>query len=210
VKDISVILLERGIEELEQQKNSAVRAAAKPFDDKILLLRQGIAKLENKELPTVIVDTNVVAHTYKGSKRGRKARITTSFVYPKNGTVLSKLLYVIKEAGRFLTIGEIANCVKVYEPNVSADLIKMRFGKHIDKYKKLGHLVSYVVGSRRNTVYGLPTWYSEGKPSPGREHDPDALIDKITIGVVKQGYTVDGEQAEYEATKTYYQGMYGK
>lgn len=178
MKSISVIALEQVIEQLEQQKKSAMNAAAKPFNDKIASIRMDIAKLEGTEINSTVSEKR----PYSGAKRGRKPAIAStiqSFVYPLKGTVISKLLYSIKELGRFATIAEIATVIKTYEPHMPFEFIKDKFGKHIDKYRTRGYIVSYRIGSKRNTVYGLPAWLKDGKAIEGREHDPDALIDKV-------------------------------
>lgn len=175
MKSISIIALEKAIEELEQRKTAAVRSAAKPYDDKIADLRKDIAILSGVEVPQSLTFSQPV---YK-KKRGRKPKLYHSLVYPIKGTIIARLLYTIKEIGRFATINEIATIVHTYEPAMSNDSIKEKFGKHINKYKDKGLLISYKIGSRRNTVYGLPEWFENGKPLIERQHDVNALIDKV-------------------------------
>jgi hypothetical protein len=176
MKNVAIIALLRAREEFIEQKNAAVRRAAKPFDDKIADIDAAIAKIDDKELPQPLSKP-----AYTGAKRGRKPKVIHSLAYPFNGSVLTKLLYVIKDAGRFVNIREIAGMVKTFEPNVNEEIIKLRFGKHIDKYKKLGRIVSYQVGTKRNTVYGFPQWLKDGKVLSGREHNNDTLIDPVPI-----------------------------
>lgn len=176
MKSISIIALEKAIEELEQRKTAAVRSAAKPYDDKIAALRKDISILSGAAQEPALIYSQPV---YKGAKRGRKPQLYNSLIYPNKGTVVSKLIYTIKEIGRFATIGEIAVLINMYEPAMNKDFIKEKFGKHINKYKDKGLLLSYKIGSRRNTVYGLPEWFVDGKPLPERQHDKNALIDKV-------------------------------
>lgn len=181
MKNIAVIALENALDEVIQQKNIAVRDAAKPFDNKIAELRAAIAKLQNNDIDSEnsIAEHLTLTYKYPTAKRGRKPKFINSLIYPTKGTILSKLLYVIREAGRFVTIREIASSVKVYEPNINEDVIKERFGKHIDKFKRARKIVSYRIGSRRNVLYGLPEWMKDDKVIPGREHNPEALIDPV-------------------------------
>jgi hypothetical protein len=83
---------------------------------------------------------------------------------------------VLKVANRFVSISEIAQLIKRYEPNANEALIKTSFGKHTAKYKAKELIHTYSVGSFRNTVYGLPEWIDqEGKALPEYKHSSTAF-----------------------------------
>ena len=90
--------------------------------------------------------------------------------YPKEGTILEKMSFVINEPKRFLNIHEIANLIKKYEPSQNADDIKPRFSKHINKFRAQGRIVSYHDKATNNVYYGLPEYMKQGKALKGHEH----------------------------------------
>jgi len=88
--------------------------------------------------------------------------------YPKEGTILARLSFVIGGAKRFLSIQEVAERIKKHEPSQAIEGLKRRFSKHIDKFRKQGAIVSYQADNR--TYYGLPSYMEGGKAKKGHEH----------------------------------------
>jgi len=176
--NIAISALLRTKDEVIHQRNEAVRSAAKPYDTQLSELDLALNKLT--DTPTLAPISTPPVDIVKGNKR----KVYNSLVYPLHGTVLAKLLFIIKEVGRFITISEIAAFAKTYE-NISEIVIKDRFSKHMNKYKNQGIIYSYQVGSRRNMVYGLPEWVKshDGKEmvSEYYKHNEDALIDRANL-----------------------------
>lgn len=171
----AILAIDREIERTQQEQDEAVKNAARPFIQKIADLRVS-RELLQKELG----DNEQPIKLYTGKKRGRKPKLQISLSYPLQGTVLQKLSYVLNEIARFATIREIASMVMMFEPKMQEAIIKERFSKHITKFRFKGYIVSYKIGSQRNTVYGFPKWLDENKkPLEGREPDTTVLIDKF-------------------------------
>lgn len=149
-------------------RNDAIKAAVKPFDEEIAEYDAVINQIKNG----FTNDGKSAAIGGKwGSipkKRGRKPKEIKEGVYPIDEAIHLKFRYILKDAKHFLSIREVAERVKLYEPAENEVLIKHRFGKHIDKFKAKGYLCSY--GSGLNTFYGLPEWLKEnGDIKPGFE-----------------------------------------
>jgi hypothetical protein len=174
---VAISALQREIDRLERERDEAVKKAIKevsqPFTVEITDLRASITQLKGEELSVQI------SKPYSGRKRGRKPKLGNSYGYPKEGAILFKLIYILKHLGRFSTIKEIADYAKTYEPPMPIELLREKFTKHTYKYKLKGFIDSYQIRTKRNTVYGLPQWIIDGKVVEGREHDPEALIDKL-------------------------------
>jgi FtsZ-interacting cell division protein YlmF len=92
--------------------------------------------------------------------------------YPKEGTILEKMTFVINEPKRFLNIQEIADLIKKHEPSLKPEDIKPRFGKHINKFREQGRIVSYHDKASNSVYYGLPAYIKDGKAVKGHEHTP--------------------------------------
>jgi hypothetical protein len=90
--------------------------------------------------------------------------------YPAKGTILEKMAFVLKQSGRFMSIGQIAEQVKKHEPAHSLDGLKRRFSKHLNKFKAAGRIVSYAVQATNKMYYGLPEYMEGGKSKKANEH----------------------------------------
>lgn len=192
-RDIVIAALMRQQQEQEQLMAIAIDNVAKPYRENIAKIQ--LAMKQYKELNNIGIDhddikpSNVIPikvtektyNAYVGKKRGRKTvnRFIEHVAYPLDGTIWEKFVFVIKKAGRFISMAEVAKLVKEFEPHLSEIAIKEKFGKHTAKFKDRGYITSVQVnGNQLNTFYGLPEWLIEGKIAEGRGYSMDAVLYK--------------------------------
>jgi hypothetical protein len=194
----AVALIRSAKEAALKNRALAVSKAAKPFDEEIgaydKALRQlgaapaakaktakkAPAKKKTAPKKKAAAPAKPKAAPAKKAAPKKKAAVKTPVkkapaapgTYPKAGTVQEKMSFVIGEAKRFLSIQEVAESIKKHEPAAGAlDLIKRRFGKHIDKFRQQGKIVSYLDEPTGKVYYGLPAYLKEGKAVKGHEHE---------------------------------------
>ena len=142
------------------QRNEAMRIAAAPFNKDLEQIDYSLQQL--KDLDKDIEEPEVTIKEIK--RRGRKkvdiATIQNFDMYPFEGTIIERFLYVLKEAKKVLSMAQIAHKVFQYEGNTPLDIVKERFGKHTAKYQTYGYIK--VIGkNKRNIFYGLPEWFDK-------------------------------------------------
>jgi FtsZ-interacting cell division protein YlmF len=138
-------------------KKPAPKKAAKKVGPKKAAKKAAPKKIAKKAAPKKAAAKKTAAPPIPGS-------------YPKEGTVLEKMTFVINGPKRFLNIQEIADLIKKHEPSLKPEDIKPRFGKHINKFREQGRIVSFLDKATNTVYYGLPGYMKEGKAVPGHEH----------------------------------------
>jgi hypothetical protein len=161
--DVVIEILEREREDVLKQRNDAMKIAAEPFNIRIAAIEDGIQQRKEALRNQKPLDSSL--NEYIKKRKSRKCPAIVDFeVYPLEGSVIDRFRYILKEAKRFLHIREVAEMVKQYEPNEDVTLIKNRFGKHVDKFKAAGLLVTF--GKGHTLYYGLPDWIEAGSVKP--------------------------------------------
>lgn len=165
--------LENRRNELISLRNEAMRRAAAPINVEIEDIDFSIAQLRALEAKDVFNDADQdrpqeIKERKRGNQRKRIDHNAIEFkVYPFEDSVISKFRYVLKEANRFLSMPQVAQRVKEYEPKEKIEDIIIRFGKHAAKYERQGFIKS--MGAGKAKKYGLPAWYKDGILERGHE-----------------------------------------
>jgi hypothetical protein len=165
-------LIKRAKETAEKNRAAAIRNTSKLFDDSIAGYEAAIKQLtfsaanaknaapQKVTLRKKIIAKNKVAPSKKSIK---KSASLVPGSYPKDGTILEKLIFFISESKRFISIREIAEQFKKREPNSKPEEIKRRFSKHMNKFRQQGKIVSYNDSKTSRVYYGLPAYIKNGK-----------------------------------------------
>lgn len=109
-----------------------------------------------------------------------KATINTRAIkdgYDKTATMRNKLVQVLKKAGKFLHIRQIAALLHEYEPDVSEKEFIGRLYPAMAALKKSGTIVKFAVdNSNLNTFWGSKNWLDDsGKIKNGFAYDEDQI-----------------------------------
>lgn len=111
------------------------------------------------------------------TRRGRNKRVLTQ--YDPSATFEQKVVFVIKEANRFLHNREIAERLYAHDPAISKEYSVNRLSGIAARFAAKGDIVLHKEGgSTRNTFYGLPLWKDGDKITKGHEFDPKMLVGK--------------------------------
>jgi len=156
--DLAIKALQNTINDVENRRLAAMNAAALPFDKEISQLKNAIILLKggNRSVP-YNNQTGV-------KKRGRPSKqVQVPNTYPYGQSVLTRFLFILKEADCFLDIGEIAERVNGYEPDKKLEDLKRQFGKHVNKYRSNGDIVTEKIEGGKYIFYGLPSFMKDGK-----------------------------------------------
>ena len=189
---IVIKTLEEKKEQILKERNEAMMLAAEPFNVQLAELNNGIAYYLDMEKE--VAANNITLSTPKPvAKRGRQPRsvIPLFEVYPLEGSIIERLVHILRESGKFLSMAQVAERVKQYQPEENEVLLKEKFGKHTVKYKAAGHIVT--IGTRRSILYGLPEWLDENK-KPLDEYMPKSAIE-ILGAMAKQAMKSISDQS---------------
>lgn len=114
-----------------------------------------------------------------GSKNIEEKKTTPKYDdYDKEGSVRSKVAYVLKKKNKFLRIREIAEVLHSYEPETSVNEFVEKLSAPITYLKGQGAIVKVTVGKGYlNTFWGSAKWVDEnGNPKPEHMYDEKQLI----------------------------------
>ena len=159
--------LEKLREEAINRRNTELRKVAEPYNIEIKDIENSILQLKEadrlvKEAQDDFETPIEIPQRRGGNRRKRIDHTVSDFqVYPFEEGIVPKFRYILKEAAKILTVAEVANKVKQYEPSEDLELIKIRFGKHVKKYEAQGYIKS--IKTRQGKKYGLPEWFGDPK-----------------------------------------------
>jgi hypothetical protein len=173
-----------------KNRTAAIAKAAAAFDKEIEFYDKALRQLGNsspetkspaknaskKSTPRKAIGKKKAAPAKKATPSKKSVKATkaapaakSSSGYPAKGSVLEKIHYLISQAGRFVSMQQIADGVRKHEPSQKEDAIKRRFSKHIGTFRKRGELASYKTADNM-IVYGKPEYLENGKPKSGRDN----------------------------------------
>lgn len=105
--------------------------------------------------------------------------------YKKGATSQEKLVAILKNTNRFLTINEMAGMVHEYEPKIKLEDIKSGLQSAKNLLLKSGSIVKHQVGTNNsNSFYGSPAWLGEdNKPLLAHMYNEEMVQTKNVITI---------------------------